>query len=106
MTAAAKRPAWPVNTAAANAWTELRGISLDTWTWTGSPTCPLSYGIYMDATIDKGTMRYAIYSLSTSPSLFSGAVSVPADPYGPTWENSDEVPPKGDLFDILETLLP
>jgi hypothetical protein len=42
---------------------------------TGSATPTNSYGIYVDASIDKGTvLKYALYSLSTSPSLLSGSI--------------------------------
>jgi hypothetical protein len=89
----------------AHAYTDLRAISLDNWNWTGGGTCGTSYGIYADATIDKGTTRYFIYSLSTSPSLFSGDVSVPDEAYGVGWNGSLEVPTKNALYDKIESLV-
>jgi hypothetical protein len=47
------------------------GLKLDGWTG----TAPTSYGIYLGSSIDIGTTRWAIYSLSTSKSLFSGNVN-------------------------------
>lgn len=50
------------------------GINLSNWTNSG--TVNTSYGIYMDSTIDLGTTRYAIFSLSTSDSLLSGRLDM------------------------------
>jgi hypothetical protein len=94
-----------INSGGAHAWTELRGISLDTWTWGGTETCALSYGIYADATIDKGTTKYFIYSLSTSPSIFTGSISVPDAAYGAGWDGSLEVPTKNAVYDKIEALI-
>lgn len=49
-----------------------KGIDLSNWS--GSPTT--SYGIYMDSSIDIGATRFALYSLSTSPSLLTGNLTV------------------------------
>jgi hypothetical protein len=55
--------------------TDLRGLNLSGWSASGTITN--SYGIYMDTSIDRGaTLKYAIYSLSTSPSLLSGPLTV------------------------------
>jgi len=44
--------------------------------WTGSAVTN-SYGLYMDTSIDVGTtLKYAIYSLSVSPSLLSGVLQM------------------------------
>lgn len=51
--------------------TVAKGFSLEQWSGTNIAT---SYGIYADASIDVGTIRYFIYSLSTSPSFFTGAL--------------------------------
>ncbi len=49
--------------------------------WTNSGTITNSYGIYVSATIDRGSSsRYALYSLSTSPTLLTGALGVGALP--------------------------
>lgn len=52
------------------------GLALSSWARNGGLTVTNSYGIYADTTIDYGTNKYFIYSLSTSPSLFSGNVTV------------------------------
>lgn len=54
--------------------TELRGLDLSDWT--ASSTVTTSYGIYMDSSIDIGTTKYAIYSLSASPSVLSGNLTI------------------------------
>lgn len=53
--------------------TDVRGISLEGWTHLGAVIN--SYGIYADSSIDSGNTRYFIYSLSTSPSLFTGDIT-------------------------------
>lgn len=53
--------------------TTVKGLNLGGWGTTGTVTT--SYGIYADTTIDKGATKYFIYSLSVSPSLFSGTVT-------------------------------
>jgi hypothetical protein len=53
--------------------TLLKGLDLSGWVNAGTVTT--SYGIYMDSSIDVGATKYAFYSLSTSPSLFSGNVN-------------------------------
>lgn len=50
----------------------LAGISLSGWSNSG--TVNTNYGIYADTSIDIGTTRWFIYSLSTSNSLYSGPV--------------------------------
>lgn len=54
---------------------DLRGLTLDGWFNTGTVTT--SYGIYLDSSIDVGVTRYALYSLSTSPSLLTGNLRAP-----------------------------
>jgi hypothetical protein len=79
------------------------GISLSGWN--GDGTTGVSYGIYADTSIDIGTTKYFIYSLSTSPSLFTGDVSVPDDAYNATtWDGNFEVPTKNALRDKFESL--
>lgn len=56
--------------------TQVRGLALEFW-YKSAGTVSTSYGIYADSSIDIGSTRYFIYSLSTSPSLFSGAITVP-----------------------------
>jgi hypothetical protein len=56
---------------------EARGLSLDAWSAAGA-TALKSIGIYADASIDIGAERYFIYSLSTSPSVFSAEIQAPA----------------------------
>lgn len=46
---------------------------LDLSGWSSSPTT--SYGIYADSSIDIGSTKYFIYSLSASPSLFTGSLT-------------------------------
>ena len=58
---------------ATGSFTTIKGIDLSNWS-NGGGTWTTSYGIYIDSTIDRGATRYAIYSLSTSPSLFSGDI--------------------------------
>lgn len=58
--------------------TDLRGLSIDTWTNTATVTT--SYGIYMDASIDVGVTKWAFYSLSTAPSLFTGVIRAGTTP--------------------------
>lgn len=50
------------------------GLNLSSWATAGTPATN-SYAIYADNTIGIGTSNYFIYSLSTSPSLFSGPVN-------------------------------
>lgn len=52
----------------------VRGLSLDGWT--GGATIANSAGIYADTSIDIGTSKWFIYSLSTSPSLITGALGI------------------------------
>lgn len=59
-----------------NTITEGRGISLSSWTNAGTFTT--SYGIYADTSIDVGATRWFIHSLSTSPSLLTGDLTVSA----------------------------
>jgi hypothetical protein len=89
----------------AHAYTDLRAISLDNWNWTGGGTCDTSYGIYADATIDKGTTSYFIYSESTSPSVFTGAVSGPINPYGVGWDGSAKFATEDAVYDKIEALV-
>lgn len=51
------------------------GLRLAGWN-KASSTITTSYGIYMDTSIDVGTTKWALYSLSTSASLLSGDLSV------------------------------
>lgn len=78
------------------------GLSIDGWANTGTITT--SYGIYIDTSIDSGTNKYCIYSLSTSPSIFSGDVSVPDEAYGAGWNGSLEVPTKNAIYDKIQTI--
>lgn len=52
------------------------GYKLSGWSKAAGATYTNTYGIYADTSIDLGTNKYFIYSLSTSPSLFSGDVTV------------------------------
>jgi hypothetical protein len=54
---------------------EAMGINLSYWNNSANNILK-SYGIYMDTSIDVGNERWAIYSLSTSPSLFSGRLQL------------------------------
>lgn len=56
--------------------TALRGLDLSNWTVSAGGAVTTSYGIYMDTSIDVGTTKYAIYSLSTSPSLLTGGLTL------------------------------
>jgi len=59
-----------------------KGLALQGWGPANEGTYTNSYGIYADSSIDRGTAnRFFIYSLSTSPSLFSGTVRVAEDVY-------------------------
>lgn len=53
--------------------TDLRGLSMGGWSNSGTVTT--SYGIHIDSTIDVGSTKWAIYCLSTSPSLFTGKIT-------------------------------
>jgi hypothetical protein len=77
----------------------VRGLDLTGWS-----TIPVtnSYGIYADTSIDRGsTLKYFIYSLSTSPSLFSGEVQVPDEAFASGWNGDLSVPTKNAVFDEL-----
>lgn len=50
----------------------VKGLDLSAWSGIAPAT---SYGIYADSSIDVGSTKYFIYSLSTSPSLFSGSLA-------------------------------
>lgn len=56
--------------------TTAKGISLEGWQAASGGTWTTSYGIYADASIDRGASRYFIYSLSTSPSLLTGDLTI------------------------------
>lgn len=56
--------------------TTAKGLALQDWVNSGTVTT--SYGIYIDTSIDVGATRWAIHSLSTSPSLLTGDLSVAA----------------------------
>jgi hypothetical protein len=56
---------------------DMRGLSISDWEpLVGS--VGTSYGIYADSTIDIGTSKYFIYSLSASPSFFTGKINFDA----------------------------
>ena len=52
--------------------TVAKGVALQGWETDNDGQYDKSYGIYADASIDRGKDRYLIYSLSTSPSFYSG----------------------------------
>ncbi|MEP7077078.1 MAG: hypothetical protein ABI878_14830 [Acidobacteriota bacterium] len=87
-----------------NTLSELRGISIDSWVNTAAGVVTKSYGIYADASIDVGVSeKWFMYSLSTSPSLLSGPLSVPDDAYSPTgWDGNLQVPTKNAVRDLVE----
>ena len=59
-----------------------KGLALQGWGSANRGSYTNSYGIYADSSIDQGmSARYFIYSLSTSPSLFSGLIRVTEDVY-------------------------
>lgn len=63
--------------------TTIKGFNLSGWTAGGTVTN--SYGIYADASIDRGaTLKYFIYSLSTSQSFFSGNMVIQQNSLGAT----------------------
>lgn len=81
----------------------LRGLSLTDWVNNGG-AATISYGIYADASIDIGTTKYFIYSLSTSPSFLSGQLSVPYAAYDRSaWSNNIDVPTKKAVVEALDT---
>lgn len=96
--------------------TSARGLALEGWSINGSVAT--SYGIYADTSIDIGTTKYFIYSLSTSPSLFSGNLTVTAQgtfnsvfratadsAYDATaWNGSNEFATKDTIRDKIESL--
>jgi hypothetical protein len=55
--------------------TDFRGLDFSNWVKTGG-TVGTSYVIYADDTTRVGSTNYFIYSLTTSPSLFSGDVTI------------------------------
>lgn len=63
--------------------TNLYGISLAGWS-TPSGTITNTYAIYADTTIDVGTTRYFIYSLSTNPSHMVGKLGLGSGNTAPT----------------------
>lgn len=82
--------------------TDAYGIRFSGWSGSGITN---SYGIYMDTSIDRGsTLKYAIYSLSTSPSVFSGTVQVPNHVYGSDWDGNNTVATKNAIYDKIESL--
>lgn len=57
--------------------TDLSGLSITNWTLGTDAEATNSYGIYIDTSIDIGaTSKWAIYSLSTSPSRLSGPLQI------------------------------
>jgi len=46
----------------------------------------------------------AIYTTSTGLHAFAQDVTVPGETYGGSWDGSDEVPTKNDVYDKIETL--
>lgn len=83
--------------------TNLYGLRFSSWSGSNITN---SYGIYMDTSIDLGsTLKYAIYSLSTSPSLLSGTLTIPDDAYDATgWNGNLTVPTKNAIRDKIESL--
>ena len=61
-----------ISTTGSGVTTTATGILVGEWETTG--TVGTSYGIMLDSTIDAGTTKYAIYSLSLSPSILSGSL--------------------------------
>jgi hypothetical protein len=83
--------------------TNLYGLRLSGWSGTGVVN---SYGIYADTSIDRGgTLKYFIYSLSTSPSLFTGSVSGPLNAYDATsWNGSAKFATEDAVRDKIESI--
>lgn len=83
--------------------TNLYGLRFNNW---GGSNVTNSYGIFLGSSIDVGTvLRYAIFSQSTSPSLFTGTVAVPDDAYNATtWDGNFTVPTKNAIRDKIEAL--
>lgn len=78
--------------------TNLYGLRLDNF---GSTVVTNSYGIHLDNTIDVGTSsRYAIYSTSTSRSLFSGTVALAN---GSAVASAATIAISGNLFHVTGT---
>lgn len=83
--------------------TNLRFLSADSVT--SDAAIDNSVGLYLDTSIDLGTTtKYAIQSLSTSPSVFAGDVSGVINAYDGTWEDSPKFATEGALFAPLSVI--
>lgn len=65
-----------------NTVTAAKGLALQDWSLGGVSTLATSYGIYADTSIDIGTVRYFIFSTSTSPSNIAGDVVITSNTKG------------------------
>jgi hypothetical protein len=83
--------------------TDFRGVSISDWTSPSGGSVTTMTGLYIDSSIDSfGTTKYAIRSLSTSDSVFSGAVRGPINPYDSTaWNGSDKFVTEDAIRDVL-----
>lgn len=83
-----------------------KGLAIQGWSPASGTFWNNSYGIYIDNTIDQGSTRYAIYSLSTSDSLFSGPVRGPLNAYDATnWNGSTKFATEDAVRDKIEALI-
>ena len=87
--------------------TDFRGVSISDWTSPSGGSVTNAYGLYIDNSIDSfGTSsRYAIRSLSTSPSTFAGTVSGVSNAYdATTWNGSVKFATEDSIRDKFESL--
>ena len=85
----------------------IKGLSISGWIGVGvGRTWLKSYGIYIDSSIDKGTVeKYAIKSDSVSDSLFAGPVRGPINAYDQaTWNGSNKFATEDAVRDKFESI--
>jgi hypothetical protein len=86
--------------------TSYRGISISDWTTPTGGTIDNAYGLYIDNSMAGATFgtvnKYAIYSLATADSLFTGPVRGPINPYDATaWNGSNKFATEDAIRDLL-----
>jgi hypothetical protein len=95
------RSVWAHTTQVVGTITTLNGIEVSGWSQTGGSVGTTS-AIKIDNSTQIGATNYAIQSLSTAPSVFTGSVTVPADAYSSSWNGNNEAPTKNDVYDKVE----
>lgn len=91
-----------LNTSGAGAITNAVGVYIGGWAGAGYTNVD---AIFIAADTNKGTNAYAIRSLSTAKSLFSGSVDVPYEAYGGSgWATNNEAVTKRVLYEVASSL--